>query len=34
MYRHVVMWKFAENTEREAEEFISALRGLLALSPS
>lgn len=33
MYRHVVVWKFAENTEKEAQEFISALCGLFGVIP-
>lgn len=33
MIRHIVMWKFKENTEKEREEFLKGLSGLFGVIP-
>ena len=33
MIRHIVMWKFREGTEAQAEEFLTKLRGLYGVIP-
>ena len=33
MIKHIVMWKFKPGTEREAEQFLSGLRGLYGVIP-
>lgn len=31
MIKHVVMWKFKEGTEKQAQEFIDGLKGLMGV---
>lgn len=33
MIRHIVMWKFREGTEAQAEEFLTKLQGLYGVIP-
>ena len=33
MIKHVVMWKFKENTEKERDEFLAALNSLNGVIP-
>ena len=33
MIRHIVMWKFREGTEAQAEEFLTKMQGLYGVIP-
>lgn len=33
MIKHVVMWKFKPGTDKEAEQFMDSLRGLMGVIP-